>query len=79
MKGNKKDSKESILKLAKWILGITGLVLMIAWTGGAFHSKVEAGKIPAAKGIQVPQGAKTYLVELIDVAPRIDVVGTVVN
>lgn len=76
----KQSSPSSVLlKIVKWAVGVGGLVLMIAWTGGAFHAKVQAGKLDVAAGKPLPQGAETYTVELKKVAPRVDVVGTVTS
>jgi len=74
----KKSSKGSVLlKILKWSVAIAGLVLMIAFTGGAFHPKVQAGKLPTKPGQPLQEGAKTYTVNPKKVAPKIDVVGTV--
>ena len=76
----KQSSKGSVLlKIVKWTVAVAGLVLMIAWTGGTFHAKVQAGKLAVAAGKPLPQGAKTYTVELKKIAPKIDVVGTVTS
>lgn len=76
----KQSSKGSVLlKLMKWTVAVAGLVLMIAWTGGAFHAKVQAGKLPVATGNPLPAGAETYTVEMAEIAPQIDVVGTVTS
>ena len=74
----KQSSKGNVLlKMVKWVVAVGGLVLMIAWTGGAFHTKVQAGKLDARAGKPLPQDAETYTVELKKVASRVDVVGTV--
>jgi len=74
----KQSSKGSVLlKILKWTTAIAGLVLMIAWTGGTFHPKVQAGKLPAKSGQPLQEGAKTHTVNPKKVAPKIDVVGTV--
>lgn len=76
----KQSSKGSVLlKMVKWTVALGGLVLMIAWTGGFFHAKVQAGKLAVAAGKPLPQDAETYTVVLKDVAPRVDVVGTVTS
>ncbi len=76
----KQSSKGSVfLKIVKWAVAVGGLVLMIAWTGGAFHAKVQAGKLDVAAGKPLPQDAKTYTVEMKKIAPRVDVVGTVTS
>jgi RND family efflux transporter MFP subunit len=76
----KQSSRGSVLlKIVKWTMAVGGLVLMIAWTGGAFNTKVQAGKLDVAAGKSLPQDAETYTVELKKIAPRIDVVGTVTS
>jgi RND family efflux transporter MFP subunit len=68
-----------LLKIFKWTIAIVGLILMIAWTGGAFHVKVRAEKLAYQPGKPLPENAKTYTIQLEKVAPRIDVVGTVAS
>ena len=76
----KQSTKGSVLfKVVKWTVAVGGLVLMIAWTGGAFHAKVQAGKLDVAAGKPLPQGAETHTVEVKDIASRVDVVGTVTS
>ncbi|MEJ2095692.1 MAG: hypothetical protein P8Y38_00815, partial [Deltaproteobacteria bacterium] len=66
-------------RLLKWSVAVAGLVLMIAWTGGVFHPKVQAAKLAYRPGKPLPDKAKTYTVHLKKIAPRIDVVGTVAS
>jgi membrane fusion protein, multidrug efflux system len=68
-----------VLRFLKWPIAIAGLALMIAWTGGMFHAKTEAGKLDTAPGKPLPDKAKTYTVKVARVAPKIDVVGTVAS
>ena len=68
-----------IFRIFKWTIAIVGLVLMIAWTGGTFHEKVQAGKLPSQHGKPLPKNAKTHTVQIKKVAPKIDVVGTVAS
>jgi RND family efflux transporter MFP subunit len=68
-----------IFKIFKWTVAVVGLVLMIAWTGGAFHVKVKAEKLPSQPGNPLPKDAKTHIVQIGKVAPKIDVVGTVAS
>jgi len=76
----KQSSKNSVLfKIAKWTVAVCGLVLMIAFTGGAFHTKVQADKLDVAAGKPLPQGAETFTVEEKNIASRVDVVGTVTS
>jgi RND family efflux transporter MFP subunit len=66
-------------RILKWSVAVAGLVLMIAWTGGVFHPKVQAAKLAYRPGKPLPDKAKTYTVHLKKIAPRIDVVGTVAS
>jgi membrane fusion protein (multidrug efflux system) len=68
-----------IFSIFKWAIAIVGLVMMIAWTGGTFHAKVQAGKLASQHGKPLPKNAETYTVRLEKVAPKIDVVGTVAS
>jgi RND family efflux transporter MFP subunit len=77
---NKQKGKPNIIfRILKWAVAIAGLVLMIAWTGGVFHTKVQAEKLAYQPGRPLPDNAKTYTVALKKIAPRIDVVGTVAS
>jgi membrane fusion protein (multidrug efflux system) len=68
-----------IFRILKWTVAIVGLVMMIAWTGGAFHAKVQAGKLSSRHGKPLPKDAETYTVKVEKIAPKIDVVGTVAS
>ncbi len=73
------EKRERLFKLLKWGGAVLGMVLMIFWTSGAFHSKISAGKVDVAPGVQLPADAALFTVEVTDVSPRIDVVGTVAS
>jgi membrane fusion protein (multidrug efflux system) len=75
----KKGIGMKVLQIIKWPIAIAGLALMIAWTGGMFHTKVAASKLETAPGQPLPENVETYTVKLAKVAPRIDVVGTVAS
>ena len=52
---NKQTGKPNVVfRIFKWAVAIAGLVLMIVWTGGAFHAKVQAGKLPYQPGKPLP-------------------------
>lgn len=78
MEKNKKftEKQKMVLKIA---LGIMGLVLLIAWSGGFFKQKLSPGEVKVETGFPVPDGVETYEVKSQPVAPRIDVVGTAVS
>lgn len=67
----------SLLK-SQWraAAGILGLVIIIAWSGGACTSRVKPGALEHAAGIAVPAGAETFTVKSEPLASRVDVVGT---
>jgi len=79
MTAQKKGIGMKILQVIKWPIAVAGLALMIAWTGGLFHAKVTAGKLETTPGQPLPAQARTYTVQIKDVAPQIDVVGTVAS
>ena len=58
--------------------GILGLGLMIAWTSGSCRPKIQPGTVDRERPT-VPEGVATFVVESSEVAPRIDVVGTVTS
>jgi multidrug efflux pump subunit AcrA (membrane-fusion protein) len=77
---NKRDGGKSVtLKLMKWAAGVTGLVVMILYTGGVFHTKTASGKIAIQPGQPFPGNGETFQVRIEEVAPRIDIVGTVAS
>jgi RND family efflux transporter MFP subunit len=76
---SEKRKGSRVMRFLKWPVSIAGLVLMIAWTGGAFHVKTAAGKLEIEVGKPLPENAKTHTVAVVPVAPRIDVVGTVAS
>ena len=63
----------------KIVLGIMGLVFLIAWSGGFFEHKLPPGEVEVEAGFSVPEGVETFEVKSQPVAPRIDVVGTAVS
>jgi len=65
-----------MIGILKWPVSLVGLVLMIAWTGGAFHAKTAAGKLEVEIGKPLPENVGTYTVKIEPVAAKIDVVGT---
>ncbi len=59
------------------VLGLAALVLMILWSGGCFKKKLPAGKINAQPGVPVAANAELMDVQMTEIKPRIDIVGTV--
>ena len=76
MSEKKRRKGSRIIGVLKWPVSIVGLVLMIAWTGGAFHAKTAAGKLEIEIGKPLPENVETYTVKIEPVAAKIDVVGT---
>lgn len=60
-------------------MALAGLVLIVAWVGGVFDSKVAPRRLPAEPGVPVPPGAATLVVSNVPVALSIDAVGTVAS
>jgi RND family efflux transporter MFP subunit len=79
MSEKKKGKGSMMMRFLKWPVSIMALALMIAWTGGVFHAKTAAGKLDVVQGKALPENAETYTVQVKQVAPRIDVVGTVAS
>lgn len=63
---------------AQWkiVVGILGLVVIIAWSGGACTSRVKPGKLDREAGLAVPAGAETFTVKSEPAAAKVDIVGT---
>ena len=61
---------------AKLVIGLVGLVAVIAWSGGFLARKVKAGKLESQPGLAVPAGAKTFEVKAENDPVQVEVVGT---
>lgn len=68
-----------LLRAWKLGVGVAALFLMIVWTGGACRKKIAPGLVKHEPGFAVPADAARITVQTEDVAPRIDVVGTVAS
>lgn len=62
--------------IGRIVIGAAVLTGIILWSGGVFRSKTAPGHASSAPGAAIPAGAKTALVRLAPLAPRIDIVGT---
>ena len=58
------------------IAGIGGLIVIIAWSGGACSSKVSPDPVAFQEGFPLPPNAETVTVQPEETASRVDVVGT---
>ncbi|MBN1268147.1 MAG: efflux RND transporter periplasmic adaptor subunit [Kiritimatiellae bacterium] len=77
-----KKLTDIVVGLKRWwraIAGIIGLVVVIMWTGGACGERVGPGRVEREAGIAVPADAPTCTVKSEEVAPRIDVIGTLAS
>jgi len=79
-------SRGRIARFFSWIMkwwklwaGITGLLFIVLWTGGACTSKVAPGKVDYVPGRPLSDGAVILVTSNEQVTVRIDVVGTVAS
>lgn len=63
-------------KHLKLILGIVGLAIVIAWSGGFLSKKVKPGKVADQAGVAIPADAATLEVKIETAPVRVEVVGT---
>ena len=63
-------------KHTKLIVGILGLAIVIAWSGGFLAKKVKPGKLESQPGLAIPAGAETVEVKAETDPVRVEVVGT---
>lgn len=61
----------------KPIAGIVGLAIVIMYSAGSCRAKVKPGDLAHESGAPLPAGAETFTVKTENIAPRIDVIGTV--
>lgn len=64
-------------KAVRWVAGVVALALMILWSGGIFDRKLSEGQAQGVKGLLLPENAQTVTAVVEDVAPMIDIAGTV--
>lgn len=63
-------------KYTKLLVGILGLAIVIAWSGGFLSKKVRPGVLEDQAGVAVPAGAATVAVKAETAPVRVEVVGT---
>ncbi len=61
----------------RWVLALGALVFMIVWSGGFLDRKLAPAVGPGVKGVPLPPDAETVTVEIKELAPLIDIAGTV--
>ncbi len=66
----------TLKKYTKLIVGIVGLAVVIAWSGGFLAKKVKPGVLEEQAGVAVPADATTVEVKLESAPVRVEVVGT---
>lgn len=66
----------ALKKHLKLILGIVGLAIVIAWSGGFLSGKVKPGRLERQPGLALPAGATTVEVKPETAPVRVEVVGT---
>jgi len=79
MKEKDANGRSRLGTLTRFALGIAGMALLIAWSGGSFEHKLGPADISIKAGVMVPADAETFHVKTQLVAPRIDIVGTCVS
>lgn len=63
-------------KYTKLLVGILGLAIVIAWSGGFLSKKVKPGVLEDQAGVAVPADAATVEVKAESAPVRVEVVGT---
>jgi RND family efflux transporter MFP subunit len=71
--------KKIAARLWRPVLGVIGLVIIIAWAGGFFTAKVPPGTVSHEPGSPLKKGTKLYTVIPEMITPGIDIVGTVTS
>jgi RND family efflux transporter MFP subunit len=66
----------TLKKYTKLIVGILGLAIVIAWSGGFLSKKVKPGTLENQPGVAVPADAATVEVKSESAPVRVEVVGT---
>lgn len=72
-------NKQAVLFWLKLAAGGVGLAGVIAWAGGAFHSKLAPGQSMGSGAAALVPSTATITVISKPYAPRVDVVGTVAS
>lgn len=70
---------EALRRFAKPLAGLVILLGVILWSVGVFRTSTPAGQLEYQAGLPVPPHAEQFTVKLESIAPRVDVVGTVVS
>jgi hypothetical protein len=73
---NMKNITNTLKKYTKLIVGILGLGIVIAWSGGFLSKKVKPGVLEHQAGVAVPADAATVEVKAETAPVRVEVVGT---
>jgi len=63
----------------KITVGIAVLLIVILWSLGVFHARIPAGRMQYQPGFPVPDNAAQFTVKAENIAPRLDLVGTVAS
>jgi RND family efflux transporter MFP subunit len=71
-----KNIAAKLKKHLKLIVGILGLAIVIAWSGGFLSKKVKPGVLENQPGVAVPADAATVEVKAETAPVRVEVVGT---
>lgn len=63
----------------KPVLGVVALLAVILWSVGVFSTRTPPGVVEHQDGLPLPENAALFTVKQEQVAPRVDVVGTVLS
>ena len=66
----------TLKKYLKPIVGIVGLAVVIAWSGGFLAKKVKPAKLEVLPGLALPADAETIELKEENMPVRVEVVGT---
>lgn len=64
-------------RIAKPVLGVAILAVLILWSTGIFRTRTAPGTIEAPAGVAVPLNAARIVVVAENIAPQIEIAGTV--
>lgn len=77
--GQRDTRRHWTLQLWRPLLAVTGLIIIIAWSGGFFHGKVPPGTVAQESGRPLDDKVQLFTVSKGVITPRIDIVGTVTS
>jgi len=70
------QTKKNAVKIA---VGMAVLLIVILWSLGVFRTRVSGGRVQCNPGFPVPENAEKFTVKEENIAPMLDLVGTVAS